>query len=162
MVQNLAAFEYEIVHRTEKIIGQADTRTTIPNQDATMDQAHSTTRGAEAKHPMQNSDESNEIEWPNRPRTGEGKEPVTYQKKQSRPNLQQQHLYSKSDEQERNRQSSDLAQTVCQTKNSKKFDLVEVSRTLFESTASITHSILLDFKLAASIAKQVREEFPNT
>ena len=75
-LEKLAAFEYEIVHRSGKSIGHADSMSRIPNQDATMDHPNSPTRGAEAKHPTQNNEASG-TEWPNRPRTNEEKAPVT-------------------------------------------------------------------------------------
>ena len=99
----------------EKIIGHADTLSKIPSQDATTDQAHASTRDAEAKHPTQN-DESKHRERPNRPRTLEGKEPATHQKWQTRPKSQQQQLYARDDEQERSQQSFDFVQIVYQTK----------------------------------------------
>ena len=51
---------------------------------------------------------------------------------------------------------------VCQTDNSKKFALVKVSEKLFDSTGSLAHSNSLDSKLAAVIAKRVREPFSTT
>ena len=62
----------------------------------------------------------------------------------------------------RSQQSFDVVQIVCQTENPKKFELVEVSGNLFDSTGSIAHIILSDFKFAAGIAKQVREALPTT
>ena len=161
-LEKLAAFEYEIVHRSGKSIGHADSMSRIPSPDASMDHAHAPTRGAEAKHPMQNNDETSDTEWPNRPRTNEENAPVTQRKGHMMPKLQKQHLYTRDVEEERSQQSFDFMQIVCHTENSKKFELVKVSGNLFDSTDSIAHSISSDFKLAAGIAKQVREAFPTT
>ena len=73
-----------------------------------------------------------------------------------------QHLYTRDVEEEGSQQSFVFVQIVCQTENSKKFELVEVSGNLFDSTDSIALSISSDFKLAAGIVKQVREAFPTT
>ena len=78
------------------------------------------------------------------------------------PKLQQRHLYTRDVEEERRQQSIDFVQIVCQTENLENFELVEVSRNLFDSTDSIAQSIPSDFKLSAGIAKQVREAFPTT
>ena len=78
------------------------------------------------------------------------------------PKLKQQHLYTRDVEEKRSQQSFDYVQTVCQTENSKKFDLIEVSGNLFDSTDSIAHSTSSDFKLSAGTATQVREAFPTT
>ena len=161
-LEKIAAFDYEIVHRSGKSIGHADSMSRIPSQDATTDMANVPTCGAEAKTPMQNNDETSDTEWPNRPRTNEEKTPVTQQKRHMMPKLQKQHLYMRDVEKERSQQSFDFVQIVCQTENSKKFELVEMSGNLFDSTDSIAHSISSDFKLAAGIAKQVREAFPTT
>ena len=158
----LAAFEYEIVHRSGKRIGHADSMSRIPSQDATTDHANVPKRGAEAKHPTQNHDEANDTKWPNRPHTNREKAPVTQQKGHMTPKLQEQHLYTRDVEEERSQQSFDFVQIVCQTEKSKKFELVEVSGNLFDSTDSIAHSISSDFKLPAGIAKQVRGAFPTT
>ena len=161
-LEKLAAFEYEIVHRNGISIGHADSMSRIPSQDATTDHAIVPTRGAETKHPTKNNDETSDTEWPNRPRTNEEKAPVTQQKRHMMPKLQKQHLYTRDVEEERSQQSFDFVQIVCQTEKSKKFELVEVSGNLFDSTDSIPHSISSDFKLAAGIAKQVRKTFPTT
>ena len=79
-LEKLAAFEYETVHRSGKSIGHADSMSRIPSQDATTDLANVPTRGAEAKHPMQNNIEASDTEWPNRPRTNEENATVTLQK----------------------------------------------------------------------------------
>ena len=161
-LKKLAAFEYEFFHRSGKSIGHADSMSRIPSQDTGTDQANVPTCGAEAKHQLQNNDESSGTEWPNRPRTNEEKAPVTQQKRQMMPKLQEQHLYTRDFEQERCQKNFDFVQTVWQTENSKKLELVELSGNLFDSTDSIAHSILSDFKLAAGIAKQVRQAFPTT
>ena len=75
-LEKLAAFEYEIVHRSGKSIGHADSMSGIPSQDATTDHANVPTRGSEAMHPTQNNDEASDTEWPHRPRTNEEKAPV--------------------------------------------------------------------------------------
>ena len=62
----------------------------------------------------------------------------------------------------RSQQSFDFVQVVWQTENSKTFELVEVSGNRCDYTDSIAHTISSDFKLAAGIAKQVREAFPTT
>ena len=72
-LEKLAVFEYESVHGSGKSIGQPDSMSRIPSQDDTTDQANAPTHGVEAKHPTQNNDEASDTEWPNRPRTGEGK-----------------------------------------------------------------------------------------
>ena len=161
-LEKLAAFEYEIVHPSGKSIGHADSMSRIPSQDASLDQTHAPTRGAEAKHPMQNNDETSDAEWPNRPRTNEEKALVTQWKRHMMPKLKKQHLYTREVEEERSQQSFGFVQIVCQTEISKEFELVEVIGNLFDSTDSIAHSISSDFKLAAGIAKQVREAFPTT
>ena len=51
--------------------------------------------------------------------------------------------------------------TVCQTKTSEKFEVLELSGNLFDSTDSIAHSISAFFKLAAGFAKQVSKDFPT-
>ena len=56
-LEKLAAFEHEIVHRTGKSIGHADSMSRIPNQDATTDLVNAPARGAEAKQPTQNNNE---------------------------------------------------------------------------------------------------------
>ena len=112
-LEKLAAFEYEIVHRSGKSIGHADSMSRIPSQDATMDHANVPTRGAEAKHPTQNNDEASDTEWPNRPRTNEEKAPVTQQKGHMQPKLKEQHLYTRDVEEERSQQSFDFVQIVC-------------------------------------------------
>ena len=140
-LEKLAAFEYEIVHRCRKSIGHADSMSRIPSQDATTDLANIPTRGAEAKHPTENNDETSDPEWPNRPHTNEEKAPVTQQKGHMMPKLQKQHLYTRDVEEERSQQSFDFVQIVCHTENLKKFELVEVSGNLFDSTDSIAHSI---------------------
>ena len=120
------------------------------------------TRGAEAKHATQINDKASDTAWSNRPCTNEEKAPVTQRKGHMMPRLRQQHLYMRDVEEERSQQSTDFVQTVCQTENSKKFKLVEVSGNLFDSTITIAHSTSSDFKLAAGNAKQVRELFPTT
>ena len=160
-LEKLAAFEYEIVRRSGKGIGHADSMSRVPSQDATTDHANVPTRGAEAKHPTQNNDEANDTEWPNPPPTNEEKAPVTQQREHMMPKLQEQHLYTRYVQEERSQQSFDFVQIVCQTENSKKIELVELSGNLFDSTDSIAHSISSDFKLAAGIAKRVREVFPT-
>ena len=161
-LEKLAAFEYEIVRRSGKSIGHADSMSRIPSQDATADHANVPTRGAEAKHPTQNNDEASDTEWPNRPCMNEEKAPVTQQKGHMMPKVQEQHLYTQDVGEERSQQSFDFVQIVCPTEKSKKFGIVEVTGNLFDSTDSIAHSIPSDFKLAAGIAKQVREAFPTT
>ena len=161
-LDKLAAFEYENVQRSGKSIGHADSMSRIPSQDAITDHANVPTRCAEAKHPTQNHDEASDRDWPNRPRTNKEKAPVTQQKGQIMPKLQEQHLYTRDVEEERRQQSFDFVQIVCQTENSKKIELVEVSGNLIDSTDSIAHSISSDFKPAAGIAKQVGEAFPTT
>ena len=106
----------------------------IPSQDATTDQVYALTRGAEAKHPTLNNDEASDTEWPKPPGTGNRRKPVTYKKKQAKTKLQQQHLYTKDDAQERSHQSFDFVQIVCQTEKLKQFELVEMSGYLFDST----------------------------
>ena len=98
--------------------------------------------------------------WPNRPCTTEEKAPVTQRKAHMIPKLRQQHLYMRDVEEERSQQSFDFVQTVCQTENSKKFKLVEMSGSLFDSTNTIAQFIR--FQAAAGRAKQVRESFPTT
>ena len=161
-LEKLAVFEYEIVHRSGKGIGHADSMSKIPSQDATTDNAVVPTRVAEAKHPTQNNDEASDTEWPKRPRTKEEKAQVNQQKGHMMPNLQEQHLYTRDVGEERSQKSFDFVQIVCQTENSKKFELVEVSGNLLDSTDAIAHSISSDFKLVAGIAKQVRAAFPTT
>ena len=134
----------------------------IPSQDATTHQTNVSTRGAEAKHLTQNNDEASDTEWPIRPRTDEENAPVTQQKRQILPKLQEQHLYTQDVKEERSQQSFDFVQIVCQTENSKKFELVEMSGNLFQFTDSMAHGISSDFKLAAGIAKQIWEAFPTT
>ena len=134
----------------------------ITSQDSPMNQAHAPTRGAETKQPTPKTDKANDTEWPNRPRAGERKEAVTYQKKQTRPQSQQHRLYTQEGEKERSQQSFDFKQIVCQRSSSKKIDKVEVRGDLFDSTDSKTHSFSSDFKLAEGNAKQVRKEFPTT
>ena len=158
-LEKLAAFEHEIVHCSGKSIGHAYSMSKIPSQDVSMDHAHAPTRGAEAKHPMQNNDEASDTEWPNHPRSNEEKSPVTQRKGHMMPNLQKQHVYSRDVEGERSQQSFDFVQIVCQTENSKKIELVEVNGNLFDSTDSIAHSVSSGFKFAAGIAKQVMEAF---
>ena len=154
-LEKLATFEYEIVHRSGKSMGLAASMSTIPSHDASTDQANAHTCGAEAKHPTQNNDEASDTEWPNRPRTNE-------EKGHMMPKLKQQHLSSRDVEEERSQQSSDFVQTVCQTEISKKFELLEVSGNLFDSTDSLAHNIFADFKLAAGTVMQVRVAFPTT
>ena len=156
-LEKLAAFEHEIVHRSGKSIGHAYSMSRIPNQDASMDHAHAPTRGAEAKHPMQNNDEASDTEWANYPRSNEEKAPVTRRKRHMMPKFQKQHLYSRDVEEERSQQSFNFVQIVCQTENSKKNELVEMNGNLFDSTDSIAHSISSGFKFAAGIPKQVME-----
>ena len=100
-VEKLAAFEYETVRRSGKSIEHADSMSRIPSQDASMDHAHAPTRGAEAKHPMQNNDEASDTKRPNCPRTNEEKAPVTKRKGHMMPKLRQQHLYTRDFEEER-------------------------------------------------------------
>ena len=146
-LEKLAPFEYEIVHRSGKSIGHADSLSRIPSQDATTNQANVPTRSAETKHPTQINDEASDTEWPNRPRTNEKKAPVTQQKGHMMSKLQEQHLYTRDVEEERSQQSFDFVRLVCQTEISK-FESVEVSGNLFGSTDSITHENSSDFKLA--------------
>ena len=133
-----------------------------PQQDATTDQENVPTRGAEAKHPTQNNDETSGTEWPNRPRTNEAKAPFNQQWGHMMPKLQEQYLYTRDVEEERSQQSFVFVKIVCQTEKSGKFELIEVSGSLFDSTGSIAHSISSDFKLAAAIAKQFQKAFPTT
>ena len=161
-LEKLAAFEYENVHRSGKSIGHADSMSRIPGQDSSIDHAYAPTRGAEAKHPIQNNDETSDTEWPKQPRTNEKKAPVTQRKRHRMPKLKKQHLYTQEVEEERSQRSFDFVQIVCQTEISKKLELVEVSGNLFDSTDSIAHSISSNFKLVAGIATQVRKAFPTT
>ena len=78
------------------------------------------------------------------------------------PKMQEQHLYTRDVEEERSQQRFDFVQIVCQTKNSQNFEMVELSGNVFDSTDSLAHSISSVFKLAAGIAKQVREVLPTT
>ena len=151
-LEKLSAFEKEIVHRSGKTIGHADSMSRIPSQDASMDHAHAPIRSSEAKHPIQNNNEASDTEWPNRPRTNEEKSPVTQQKRHMKPKLQEQHLCTRDLEEARSQQSFDSVQIVCQSENSKKFELVEVTGNLFVSTDLMAHSISSVFKLAASFA----------
>ena len=139
-----------------------DSTSRILRQNATTDQANSHKRGAEAKNPTEKKYQASDTEWLNRPRTSKGKKPVSCQKKQAKPKWQQQHPYTRDDERKKCQQSFEFVQIVSQTENSKKFKLAEMSGDLFHSTDSISHSILTDFKIAASNANQVKEEFPNT
>ena len=134
----------------------------IPSQDATMDLAHSSLSSAEAKQPTQISDETSDTEWPERPCMNEGKAPITLRKRHTMTKLEQQHLPSREFEEDRSQRSFDFVQTVCQTENSEKIGLVEMSGNLIDSVDSKAHSSSEDFKLAASIIKQVREELPTT
>ena len=161
-LEKLADFDYEIVHHSGKKTGHADSLSKIPSQDATTDQTNALARVAEAKYPTQINDHASDIEGPNRPRPNEDKAAVTQQNGHMMPKLQEQHLYTQDIEEERSQQSFDFEQIVCQTENSNKFELVEVRGSLIDSTDSIAHSISSDFKLAAGIAKQVREAFPTT
>ena len=134
----------------------------IRSQDATTDQANATTHCAEAEHPMQNNDEASDTKWPNRSCMNEEKAPVTQRKGPLMPKLQQRHLSTRDFEEEKSQQSIDFEQIICQTENSEKLEIKEVSGILFDSTGSVVHSISSDLKLAASIAKQVWEAFPTT
>ena len=82
-------------------MGHKDAMSRIASQDAKIDQANAPTYGAEAKHPKQNDDEASGTEWPNRPRAGEKKKPVTYHKKRTKLKRQQHHLCTRNDDQER-------------------------------------------------------------
>ena len=68
----------------------------------------------------------------------------------------------RDDEQERSQQSFDFLEIICQTENSKKFELLKKSGDLFDSIVSIAHYISSDFKLAEGIGMQVSEAFPTT
>ena len=92
-----------------------DSKSRIPSQDATTDQANASKRGAEAKHLTQNNDEASDTAWPNCPRTNEEKESVTQQKGHMTPKLRQQHPYTRDFKEERSQQSFDFVQTVHQT-----------------------------------------------
>ena len=111
-LEKLAAFEYEIVHRSGKSIGHADSMSRILNQDPTMDHANAPTRGAEAKPLTQNNDQAGDTEWPNRPRTNDEKTLVTQQKGHMMPKLQEQHLYMQDVDEERSQQSFDFVQSL--------------------------------------------------
>ena len=52
-LEKVAVLEYEIIQRSWKSIGRADSMSRFPSWHTTMDQAHELTRGAEAKHPLQ-------------------------------------------------------------------------------------------------------------
>ena len=88
LLEKLADFEYEIVHRSGKSIGHADSMSRVPSQDASMDHAHAPTRGAEAEHPMQSNEDASDTEWPNQSQTIEQKAPVTQRKGHMMPKLQ--------------------------------------------------------------------------
>ena len=81
----------------------------IPSKDATMDQVHEPTLGAEAKQSTQNNDKAIDTEWTTCPRRVREKN----QKKQTRLKLRQQHLYTRDDEQMKSQQSFDFVQIVC-------------------------------------------------
>ena len=133
----------------------------IPSQDATIDQAHASTSSAEAKHPTHISDETSDTEWPNIPaRTKEkhqspGEKGTRCQKCNNSISISE--MFKA-----RCQQDFNFVQTVCQAESSNKFKLVEVSGIFFDSTESIAQSISAVLKLAAGVAKQIREEFPTT
>ena len=112
-LENLAAFEYQNVHRSGKSIGHADSISRIPSQEATTEQANAPTCGAEAKHPIKNNDEASATKQPSRPRTNKEKAPVTQRKGHLMPKMQEQPFFMRDAEEERNQQSFDLVQTVC-------------------------------------------------
>ena len=128
-LEKLAAFEYEIVHRSAKSIGDADSMSTILSQDATTEHANVPTRGAEAKHPTQNNDEASDTEWPHRPRTNEEKAPVTQQKGHMMPKLQEQHLYTRDVGEEKSTKFSLRADNP----PNRKFKEIRISRSKWKS-----------------------------
>ena len=58
----------------------------VHTQDATTDQKHAPTLGTEDKQSTPNNDKASDTEKPIRTSVGKGKEPVTHQKKQMKPN----------------------------------------------------------------------------
>ena len=59
-LETLAAFGNENVPRSGKSIGHADFMSKITSQDATIDQVQASRSSAEAKHPLQISDETSD------------------------------------------------------------------------------------------------------
>ena len=78
------------------------------------------------------------------------------------PKLQDEHLYTQDVEEKRSQKNFDFVRIVCQTENPRKFELVEKSGNLFDSTDSKAHSFSSEFKIPAGFAKPVRKAFPAT
>ena len=139
-LEKLAAFDYEIEHRSGKSIGHADCMSRLPSEAAavnmttTMDASGSQSDTADVSLPTPSSsnnatDSTTEV-W------NSDENPLT------------------DNEQSQVDQGNEAGNETC-------FKMNEQQGNLLDFPHSIAHCISADFKLGAGIAKEIREKFPD-